>query len=182
MMAEIGMQTAFDHLTRLDDVNVVETWGEISFFYNPGNRLARGTYFATIKDKDGQGDNGSCLDRTEVWRLNLGVSAKTFADLFGAKPVRPKKGKVIEGPWDFGKLDTLTPHPVYGWMGWVAILNPSISSWQSCQSLIEDAHTRARITFAKRDRQLKPTSSNASSRLCFRSGVVCRTSACCDNP
>jgi hypothetical protein len=151
MMDEtIRMQAAIDHLMRLDDVNVVEAWGETSFFYNPANLLARGTYFATIKDKDGKGDSGSCLDRNGVWRLNLGVSAKTFSDLFGAKPVRPAKGKVIEGPWNFTEVDTLTPHPVYGWMGWVAILNPGITSWQRCQSLIEDAHTRARNTFLKR--------------------------------
>lgn len=149
-MPEVQMRAALEHLASLDGVNVVEAWGETSFFYNPGHRLARGTYFATIKDRDGTGDKGSHLDRTGVWRLNLGVSVGTLTDLFGARPARPAKGQVIAGLWDFTELDTLTPHPVYGWMGWVAILNPSAGSWERCQPLIEDARERARASFEKR--------------------------------
>lgn len=141
---------AIEHLAQLDGVNIVEAWGETSFFYNPGNRFARGTYLATVKDRDGAGDRGSWLDRAGVWRLNLGVCPQTFADLFGERPARPPKGNVIEGPWDFTELDTLTPHPVYGWMGWIAILNPAVATWESCHALVEDAHKRARITFEKR--------------------------------
>lgn len=149
-MAELEMRTAIEHLARLDGVNVVEAWGETSLFYNPGNRFARGTYFATVKDRDGAGDKASCLDREGVWRLNLGICFQTFADLFGERPTRPPKGKVIEGSWDFTEFGTLTPHPVYGWMGWISILNPGIANWERCKSLIEDAHKRARITFEKR--------------------------------
>lgn len=149
-MTELQMCTAIDHLTALDGINAFEAWGETSFFYNPGRRLARGTYFATIKDRDGAGDKGSHLDRAGVWRLNLGVSVDTFVDLFGARPTRPAKGQVISGPWDFKELGILTPHPVYGWMGWVAILNPDEASWERCQPLIADAHDRAKIAFEKR--------------------------------
>jgi hypothetical protein len=149
-MTEIQMRAAIEQLASLDGVNVVEAWGETSFFYNPGHRLARGTYFATIKDRDGTGDKGSHLNRMGVWRLNLGVGAGTFADLFGARPARPAKGQMIAGPWNFTELDTLTPHPVYGWMGWVAILNPSEGSWDRCRPLIADARERAKVTFEKR--------------------------------
>jgi len=149
-MPEVQMRAAIEHLAALDGVNVVEAWGETSFFYNPDHRFARGTYFATVKDRDGAGDGGSCLDRAGVWRLNLGVSVKTFADLFGARPARPAKGQVVEGPWDFTELDMLTPHPVYGWIGWVAILNPGAGSWERCLPLIEDARERARRSFEKR--------------------------------
>jgi len=149
-MTEIQMRTAIEHLASLEGVNVVEAWGETSFFYNPGQRFARGTYLATVKDRDGAGDKGSHLDRAGVWRLNIGVSVKTFADLFGARLARPAKGKVITGPWDFTELNTLTPHPVYGWMGWVAILNPGATSWEQCKPLIEGARERARVSFERR--------------------------------
>jgi len=31
----------------------INTWSETSYFYNPGLLLKRGTYFITIKEKDG---------------------------------------------------------------------------------------------------------------------------------
>ena len=57
------------------------------------------------------------------------------------------------GAWDFGAFDLLTPHPVYGWMGWAAVLNPSREMWQRCVPLIADAHERAKATFARRVRK-----------------------------
>lgn len=151
-MTDLRMQTAIDHLASLVGVNVVEAWGETSFFYNPDDRFARGTYFATIKDKDGEHDRGSQLDREGVWRLSMGVRSQTFETLFGRRPARPANGKAVEGPWDFARLDTLMPHPTYAWMGWVAILSPSAASWAKCKPQTEDAHRRAVATFEKRAR------------------------------
>ncbi len=42
---------------------VNKNWGETSFFYNPDNSLLRGTYFMTIKEKDGKNDSSSKLNR-----------------------------------------------------------------------------------------------------------------------
>ncbi|MFV0421471.1 DUF6194 family protein [Oleidesulfovibrio sp.] len=38
------------------DVNPLDSWGGKSFFLNPGHQLKRGTYFATLKEKDGDND------------------------------------------------------------------------------------------------------------------------------
>jgi hypothetical protein len=35
----------------LPDVVAKDAWGETSYFFNPGHRLKRGTYFATIKTR-----------------------------------------------------------------------------------------------------------------------------------
>ena len=134
----------------LSGIVPLPTWGEVSYFYNPGRRLKRGTYLATIKEKDGENDRGSHLDRPGVWRLNIGVAKSTYQRMFGPPPPRPGKGAVIEGPWDFTQLDQVMPHPVYGWMGWIAVLSPSAPTWSNCQTLIRDAHDRARLAFAKR--------------------------------
>ena len=64
----------------------LSAWGEVSYFYNPGHRLKRGTYFTTIKQKDGKNDKGSQIDREGVWRLNIGVSKPVFKRLFGPPP------------------------------------------------------------------------------------------------
>ena len=140
-----------EHLaTAYAGVVVKVAWGEKSYFYNPGQVLKRGTYFATIKEKDGENDRASNLVRPGIWRLNMGVSKETYRTLFGPPPARPAKGGVIEGPWDFAMRDVITPHPVYGWMGWVAVLSPSEETWRWCMSLLEDAHGRAKEAFEKR--------------------------------
>lgn len=136
----------------LDDVNLLPAWGEQALFYNPGNQLKRGTYFATVKEKNGENDQASQLDRTNVWRLNIGINKKTFEEMFGPAPARPPKGGIIEGEWNFAALDTITPHPVYGWMNWIAICCPSDLNWKHCQELLRDAHVRAVKTFQKRSR------------------------------
>jgi hypothetical protein len=50
-----------------------DSWGERSYFCNPGGKAARGTYFLTIKEKDGANDRASDLDRPGIWRLNFGL-------------------------------------------------------------------------------------------------------------
>jgi hypothetical protein len=142
-----------DYIATLPGVIPLKTWGELSYFYNPGRSLPRGTYFATIKDHDGDNDRASALNCDGVWRLNMGVSKAAFLERFGPPPPRPAKGRVIEGPWDFVGVDKLTPHPVYGWMSWVATLNPTTTTWRDeCISLLVDAHKRAQVTFVKRGR------------------------------
>jgi len=149
----ITPEQAAEHIASLPGVIPAEAWGETAFFYNPGQRFARGTYFATIKQADGANDSASRLDRDGVWRLNIGPRRETFLALFGPPPPRPMKGQTIAGDWDFTRPDVMMPHPVYGWMGWIAILSPGEQSWQRCQALISDAHDRASATFQKRLRQ-----------------------------
>ena len=134
----------------LEGVAPVSAWGETAYFYNPGQVLKRGTYFATIKEKDGAHDKASHMNRDGVWRLNIGVRKATFLSLFNHLPARPPKGGVIDGPWAFAELDQITPHPVYGWMGWLAILNPGVETFKLCEPLIRDAHQRAVEGFKKR--------------------------------
>lgn len=131
-------------------VRPISAWGEVSFFVNPNGRLKRGAYFATIKQKDGAHDRASALDRGGLWRVNFGLPKGDFAALFGAPPARPAQGGVVTGPWDFTALDVLTPHPVYGWMGWVAILNPSMGSMALLRPLIATAHAKALQAAQKR--------------------------------
>lgn len=137
-------------LSALPEVRPVEAWGETSFFVNPGGRLRRGTYFATVKEKDGDNDRASGLDRDGVWRLNLGLPKDDFRARFGTPPVRPAKGGVVEGEWDFRALDVLTPHPVYGWMSWAAVLCPSAAIWDDLLASVNAAHVHALSKAQKR--------------------------------
>ena len=84
----------------------------------------------------------------------MGVSKGAYFELFGPPPPRPGKGGIVDGGWDFTALDILTPHPVYGWMSWVAVLSPSEATWTQCRDLLVDAHDRARANFDKRVKKL----------------------------
>lgn len=139
-------------LSVFDGVTPTKTWGETAFFFSSGLEMKRGIYVCTLKDKDGENDSGSCLDRPGVYRLNIGLPADVFVSHFGPKPARPPKGGVIAGPWDFTALNQLTPHPVYGWMGWVAVLCPSAETLEQCKPLLRLAYDKAVASFAKRSK------------------------------
>lgn len=125
-------------------------WGETSLFYNPGHILPRGVYFATVKEKDGDNDRASNLNRPSVFRFNVGTTRLLFEARFGSPPARPAKGQAIQGPWDFTALDRVTPHPVYGWMSWVSVLNPSEDTMNDLDPMVLAAFAKAKAAFDKK--------------------------------
>jgi hypothetical protein len=50
--------------TRFDGLSVKKSWGESSLFSNPGEALAHGIYFVTLKERDGAHDTASHLEGT----------------------------------------------------------------------------------------------------------------------
>lgn len=129
-----------------------EVWGETSLFYNPQGLLPRGVYFATVKQKDGENDRASDLNHDGVYRFNIGSTKPLFVDRFGPAPARPGEGKVIDSSWDFTELDVITPHPVYGWMSWVSVLDPSRQTLLELEPVIAAAFEKAKATFEKKTR------------------------------
>jgi hypothetical protein len=96
------------------------TYGETTFFYN------------------------------QVYRLSFKPLISTYKDLFGERPNRPQKGKVVDLNLDFAELNTFLPHPIYAWMGWMMILNPSDSKLESVIKLLNESYGQARDKFEKR--------------------------------
>ncbi len=41
---------------------------------------------------------------------------------------------------DFTQLNVVMPHPIYAWMGWIQVLNPSEETFESMQSLFVDSY------------------------------------------
>lgn len=135
---------------RYRDINQIFTYKEYSYFYNPNNMLPRGVYFATIKESDGQNDKASNLDREEVYRFSFGLSTKIYESRFGGKPKRPLKGEVVDIEYDFTVFNTITPHPVYAWMGWVQILNPKLEQLPMLLELLDERYEIVEKEFIKR--------------------------------
>lgn len=128
----------------------VAAWGETAFFYNPGRVLPRGVYFCTLKDRDGDHDRASRLDRPGVFRLNLGVGEDAYRERFGVLPPRPPAGGVVDTGHDFAALDALMPHPVYAWMGWVCVLNPGAATFENVKPLLAGSYEIAVRKFRRR--------------------------------
>ncbi len=139
-----------DCLKNLEGSILVESWGEKGIFYNPGHVLKRGVYILTVKEKDGDNDKGSDLDRPGIYRVNMGVRKGTFIKLFEAVPKRPGAGGIVEMDYDFSAVDQILPHPVYAWMGWISVLNPSENTFEALKPYIQEAYEYAKEKFAKR--------------------------------
>ncbi|WP_422086003.1 DUF6194 family protein [Variovorax sp.] len=96
------------------------------FFHNSDNKFP----FATIVTKDSEFDSASNLDRPGVFRLNIGVGKESFRALFGEQE---------QTEIDFTAPDRLMPHPVYGKMYWVSVINPSDTTFETMKPLIAEA-------------------------------------------
>jgi hypothetical protein len=87
--------------------------------------------YATIVTTD-EHDEASDLDRTGVFRLNIGVDKATF-ERFVDPGIEP----------DHTAFDVVLPHPVYAAQRYLAILNPSESTWRDVViPLLAIAHDR----------------------------------------
>ena len=42
--------------------------------------------------------------------------------------------------FDFTRQRVLMPHPVYGWMNWVCMLNPTETEFERLKGLIDEAY------------------------------------------
>jgi len=116
-------------------VDVVTASGGTFFFYDPEQKFP----FATLSIND-EYDQYSNLNRPGVFRLNVGVSKQTFRSLFGSS----------EG-YDFTALDRLMPHPEYGKMYWVCVVNPSAATFETVKPLLAEAYDMAVKKQAKRE-------------------------------
>lgn len=150
-MSNMSVENIISYVTsHYEGVIVDSNWGERGLFYNPERKLPKGIYILTFKEKDGPNDKASNTNRPGVYRLNLGISKQTFTDLFAGIPKRPLAGKIVDTGHDFEMLDEIMPHPVYGWMSWIGVLNPSKNTFDKIKPLIEEGIELAKIKYAKK--------------------------------
>lgn len=122
-------------------VDVVVASGDAFFIYDPDRAFdpARRFPFATLVTDDTY-DRFSNLSRPSVFRLNIGVSRDTYRALFGSQTASFNAKGDVDSDYDFTALDQIMPHPVYGKMFWVCVLNPSAATFQSLQPLLAEAY------------------------------------------
>lgn len=122
------------------------SWGDTFFYYAPDGVVPTTTQpFATIVTKNYPGDEASRLDRADTFRLNIAAGKEEFIRWTGHAPREPGTAGT-----DPGATDTLTAHPVYGGVGWLAVVNPGPSTDAAVRELLRGACHLARTHHERR--------------------------------
>ncbi|KPH99524.1 hypothetical protein OV450_5237 [Actinobacteria bacterium OV450] len=146
------------------------SWGDTFFFHAPDGAVPAATQpFATIVTKDHPGDTGSRLDRPDAFRVNVAAGRREFVRRTGRAPQDaaddgdPTGGDPTGGDPTGGRStgarftggdpaadDTVTAHPVYGSLGWLAVVNPGLRTDGTLRELLRQAHDLARARYERR--------------------------------
>lgn len=130
--------------SEFENVREVEAGGDFFFMYKDEEKFP----FATIVTSDNDFDSVSNLNRDGFYRLNIGIDKATFQQLFASIPAKAGIGYVDSGI-DFTEVNTLFPHPFYGTMYWVSIVNPAEGSYPQLKGFLEYAYAKAKTNYEK---------------------------------
>ncbi|WP_326726333.1 DUF6194 family protein [Streptomyces sp. NBC_00243] len=120
-------------------------WGDAFFYYAPDGQMPENIQpYGTIVTKNHPGDDASDLDPPDRWRVNIHVDRATFRELTGEEP------RSLSRRRDYAAVDTVMPHPVYGALGWISVVNPGERTTDTVVQLLLSAHDAARSRFERR--------------------------------
>ncbi|MFH9552787.1 DUF6194 family protein [Streptomyces sp. NPDC017435] len=121
-------------------------WGDAFFYYAPDGRIRENVQpYGTIVTKNYPDDAACDLDPPGRWRVNVHVDRAMFQELTGEEP------RSISRPRDHAAADRVIPHPVYGALGWISVVNPGERTKETVVQLLRSAHEAARARFARRN-------------------------------
>lgn len=120
-------------------------WGDAFFYYAPDGRIPQNTQpYGTIVTKNYPNDTASDLDPPGRWRVNVHVDGARFWQLTGEEP------RSLSRRRDNAATDSVMPHPVYGALGWISVVNPGERTADPVVGLLRGAHDAARARFERR--------------------------------
>jgi hypothetical protein len=121
------------------------SWGDTFFYYAPDGGPPSATQpFATVVTKDYPGDERSRLAHADAFRVNIAAGTEAFVQWTGHAPRDPAPAG------DPGVTDSVRAHPVYGSLGWLAVVNPGPRTEPTVRDLLRDAHRLARSRHERR--------------------------------
>ncbi|MFD6951855.1 hypothetical protein A6A08_15510 [Nocardiopsis sp. TSRI0078] len=140
-----GLDGALALRPRPGDGSPEISWGDTFFYYAPDGVMPQATQpFATIVTKDYPGDEGSRLDRPGAFRVNIAAGRESFVHWTGREP----REQAVDA--DPGATDTVIAHPVYGTLGWLAVVDPGRRTDAAVRELLGRAHRLARSRHERR--------------------------------
>lgn len=115
-------------------------WGDLFFYEAPDGVLPPGQPFATVVTKDYPGEPSSDLGRPGAFRVNVHVGRAALDEL-------------VDGPGTDGDptaRDVVLRHPVYGDLGWAAVVEPGERTRERVEAMLRQAHADARARRLRR--------------------------------
>ena len=106
-------------------------------------RHRSGQRFLRYLDADRRVARHRTQDAAQVEAAFAGKQA--FRDWTGQDPGAPATGGV-----EPGTVDTLTAHPVYGHLGWLAVVDPGPRTDAVTRELLAEAHAKAKARYERR--------------------------------
>lgn len=125
-------------LEYFENVKVTEADGDLFFMYDKNEMMP----FATIVTKDNEYEKISNLNREGFFRLNIGLDKETFMPLFGGLTEKKGLESFMDVGIDFTVEDTLLPHPTYGSLYWVCVVNPSEKTFDGLKEYLEISYNK----------------------------------------
>jgi len=151
----MNIHDIIEHVTALGGVLTLQpqsgdgtpeiAWGDVFFYYAPDGQLPKTQPFATIVTKDYPDEPGSGLDRADAFRLNIFAGAAEFRSVTGREPREQTPPDI-----DPSTPDVFIPHPVYGHLAWLAVVNPAENTSSKALELLDSAHRAARARYQRR--------------------------------
>ncbi|MEU8040488.1 DUF6194 family protein [Streptosporangium sp. NPDC049078] len=164
----MSIDEIIEFLTGLDGVLILRpapgdgspeiSWGDAFFYYAPDGEVPKATQpFATIVTKDYPDDELSRLNRPGVFRLNLFAGKDAFVGRTGRRPRDTATDEAeSEAEADPSVIDSVMAHPVYGPLGWLAVVNPGPRTEAAVLELLRTAHGLARSRHRRRAGSASP--------------------------
>ena len=113
-------------------------WGDAFVYYAPDGTVPEATQpFATIVTKDYPDDELSQLGG-DRFRVIIATGREVFVEWTGHDPREPA------GDVDYAAEDVVMPHPVYGEVGWLSVVNPGPATDAAVRDLLRRAYELAR--------------------------------------
>ncbi len=106
--------------------------GDLFFYYAPDAVVPPGQPFATVVTKDYPDEPSSGLG-SGSFRVNIDAGRRGQAQTI-----------------DVTSRDQVLPHPVYGRLGWVCIVQPGPGTAEELRALLREAHASARRRWNRR--------------------------------
>lgn len=122
-------------LMEYQDARAVESDGDMFLMHGADDKFP----FATIITKDNEFDAASDLNRDGVFRLNMGIDRDSFTALFGDRHFKGIGG-YLKSDIDFQALNVIFPHPMYGAMYWISVLNPDEAMFEVLKPYLSVAY------------------------------------------
>jgi hypothetical protein len=120
------------------DIKLVEANNDLFFMHENNEKLP----FATIITQDNEYDNFSNLNREGFFRINIGLDKEIFNSMFEA--ITNKKGleAYLGVGIDFTKKDIIYPHPTYGNLYWICVVNPSDKTFETLKEYMKISYNK----------------------------------------